>query len=71
MENSYIGPYTSIGENAVIKDSSVEYSVVLENARVEGIQGLEESLIGRNARVVKNSRRGVRLNVGDYSEVEV
>jgi len=71
IEDSYIGPYTSIGENAVIKNSSVEYSVILENARVEGIQGLEESLIGRNARVVKNTRRGIRLNVGDYSEVEV
>jgi hypothetical protein len=45
--------------------------VVLENAVIIGIHGLEESLVGRNARIVRNSRRGIRLNIGDFSEVEV
>jgi glucose-1-phosphate thymidylyltransferase len=52
--------------------SSIEHSVILENASVENVDRLEESLIGRNAKIVKNKMRGaVKLNIGDYSEVEI
>ncbi|MEM2511080.1 MAG: glucose-1-phosphate thymidylyltransferase [Candidatus Methanomethylicia archaeon] len=72
IQESFIGPYTSIGSRAQIVNSSVEYSVVLENALVKGVDRLEESLIGKNAKVLKNARRGViRLNIGDHSEVEI
>ena len=72
IENSFIGPYTSIGDRARILNSSVEHCVILENALVKDVARLEESLIGRNAKVLKNRRHGViRLSVGDYSEVEI
>jgi len=72
IKNSFIGPYTSVGNGAKIIDSSVEYCVILENALVTGVDRLEDSLIGRNAKVSKNHRNGcLRLNVGDYSEVEI
>lgn len=73
IEGSYIGPYTSIGRGSRVVNSSVEYSVVLEGATIIGVERLEESLIGRYAKVIKNSaRKGVvRLHVGDYSEVEI
>jgi hypothetical protein len=33
---------------------------------------LEESLIGKNAKVTRNHRNGcLKLHVGDYSEVEI
>ncbi|MEM2911544.1 MAG: glucose-1-phosphate thymidylyltransferase [Candidatus Bathyarchaeia archaeon] len=72
IENSFIGPYTSIGDNAKITNSNMEYCVILENAQIIGIDRLEESLIGRNAKVTKNNRKNaIKLHVGDYSEVEV
>ena len=72
VENSFIGPYTSIGNGARIIDSSVEYCVVLEDALVKGVKRLEESLIGRKAKVLKNQKRkALKLNIGDYSEVEI
>ena len=72
IENSFIGPYTSVGRNSKIINSNVEYSVIMEGSQVVDVDRLEESLIGRNAKVVKNSKRNVvRLHVGDYSEVEV
>jgi len=72
IENSFIGPYTSVGRSSKIINSNVEYSVIMEGAQIVGIDRLEESLIGRNAKVMKNSKRNVvRLHVGDYSEVEV
>jgi glucose-1-phosphate thymidylyltransferase len=72
IEDSFIGPYTSIGDNAQTINSNVEYCVVLENALIKDVDRLEESLIGKNARVTKNNKnRTVRLHIGDYSEVEV
>jgi len=72
IENSFIGPYTSIGDGAHVIDSSVEYSVILENALIKGVERLEESLIGRNAKILKNQKhKTLKLNIGDHSEVEI
>ena len=71
IKNSFIGPYTSIDEGSQIIDSGVEYCVILRKAIIKGIDRLEESLIGRYAKVIKaeGRKRALRLNVGDYSEV--
>jgi len=72
IENSFIGPYTSIGDEAHVIDSSLEYCVILENALIKGVERLEESLIGRNAEILKNQKhKTLKLNIGDYSEVEI
>jgi len=72
IENSFIGPYTSIGDEAHVIDSSVEYCVILQNALIEGVERLEESLIGRNAKILKNQKhKTLKLNIGDFSEVEI
>jgi len=70
IEDSYIGPYTSIGDNARITRSSIEFSIVLEKVTIKGIDRLEESLIGENAKLIKASERNaIKLHIGDYSEV--
>jgi len=72
VENSFIGPYTSVGDGTKIVDSTIEYSVVLENAQIVGVDRLEESLIGKNAKITRNNKNGcLKLHVGDYSEVEL
>jgi glucose-1-phosphate thymidylyltransferase len=72
IENSFIGPYTSIGNETKISNSAIEYSVILENAYIAGVDRLEECLIGKNAKVTRNHKNGcLKLNVGDYSEVEI
>lgn len=72
IENSYIGPYTSINNNSKIINSTIENSVILENTVIENINRIENSLIGRNAKIMKNDKpKLIHLNVGDYSIVEV
>lgn len=73
IENSFIGPHTSIGDSTIIMDSSIEHCVILNNAQVKGIERLEDSLIGKDAKVSKNhnKHKALRLMVGDYSEIEV
>jgi len=71
IQDSFIGPYTSIGNQATIVGSSIEHCVILENALIRGIERLEDSLIGRNAKIIRNqNQKTLRVHVGDYSEVE-
>ncbi len=71
IERSYISPYVSVGDNSHIINSSVEYSVILEGVTINGIERLEESLIGRYAKITKglDNRKSLKLHVGDHSEV--
>ena len=72
VENSFIGPYSSIGDNSKILCSNIEYCVIQDSVTVKDIERLEDSLIGKNAKVTRNQRnRTIKLHVGDYSEVEV
>jgi glucose-1-phosphate thymidylyltransferase len=73
IENSFIGPHTSIGDGTIIKDSAIEHSVILSDSVIEGIERLEDSLIGRNAKVFKNKYRhtALRLMISDDTVVEV
>jgi glucose-1-phosphate thymidylyltransferase len=67
--NSYIGPFTSMGDDCDVKNSEIEYSVVLDNVKVEGVS-MMDSLVGDNSSVVKG-KRWVKLVIGENSRVEI
>ena len=72
IQNSFIGPYTSIGDDTQIINSTVEYCVILEKVLIRDVNRLEESLIGKNAKITKSHKTGtIKLHVGDYSEAEI
>lgn len=73
IKNSFIGPHTSIGKGTIIEASSVEYSVILENCYVYGVDRIRSSLIGKGAKLTKSSDKSeaVRLFIGDDAEVEL
>jgi glucose-1-phosphate thymidylyltransferase len=72
IQDSFIGPYTSIGDGSTIVNSGIEYCVIQENVTVKDIERLADSLIGKNAHLTRNQRnRTIKLHVGDYSEVQV
>ena len=56
IENSFIGPYTSVGNGSEIINSNIEYCVIQENVVVKDVERLEESLIGKNAKVDKKPK---------------
>ncbi|QKW08022.1 glucose-1-phosphate thymidylyltransferase [Streptomyces sp. NA04227] len=70
---SRIGPYTSIAADCRIEDSDVEYSIVLQGARVCGVRPVHSSLIGREATVgpAATAPGAHRLIVGDHSRVQI
>jgi glucose-1-phosphate thymidylyltransferase len=71
IENSFVGPFTSIGGGCRIVSSVLEHCVLLEHARIERVDRLEDSLIGKNSVVVKDqtNHQAYRLMIGDDSEV--
>jgi len=71
IENSFVGPFTSIGNGCQIVSSVLEHCVLLENARIEHVDRLEDSLIGKNSVVLKDHKghQAYRLMIGDDSEV--
>jgi len=73
IEDSFIGPYTSVGDNSKIINSAVEYCVILNDVEIYNIHRLEESLIGRNSKIYKDGsiKRSLKLTLGDYSEVMI
>jgi glucose-1-phosphate thymidylyltransferase len=73
VKDSFVGPYTSIGDNVTVVKSSVEHSVIMSGSELHDIERLEESLIGRKVKISQNSTRhkALRLLLGDDSVVEV
>ena len=72
--NAYVGPFTSIMNDAEIRDSEIEHSIVLEGSTISNLASrIEDSLIGRNVRIyrlpVKPS--AYRFMLGDNSEVGI
>jgi len=74
IEHSYLGPSTSVHTNCHIKNSEIEFSMVLADCRVldVGVR-IEESILGRGSQVirVRKKPRAHRLTVGDMSIVEI
>ncbi|MEM1574263.1 MAG: glucose-1-phosphate thymidylyltransferase [Candidatus Methanomethylicaceae archaeon] len=72
IQDSFIGPYTSVGNGTKIINSSIEHSIILENAFIKDVEKIDDSLIGKNSKLIKNKNRNIlRLNIGDYSEIEI
>ncbi|MGW7595911.1 glucose-1-phosphate thymidylyltransferase, partial [Streptomyces rubiginosohelvolus] len=71
--DSYVGPFTSIGEDCVIEDSEVEFSIVLRSASLSGVRRVEASLIGRHVQVTSAPPvpHAHRLVLGDHSMAQI
>ena len=74
ITNAFVGPFTSIMNDAVIRDSEIEHSIVLEGSAISNLANrVEDSLIGKNVRIyrlpVKPS--AYRFMLGDNSEVGI
>jgi len=71
---AYVGPFTSIGGNAEIRESEIEHSIVLEGSVISDLANrVEDSLIGRNVRIHRLPVKpaAYRFMLGDNSEVGI
>jgi glucose-1-phosphate thymidylyltransferase len=74
IEDAYIGPYTSIGEDVHVRRSEVEHSIILSGSVVEDLgTRMEASLLGRDVKLTRSDGmpKTLRLLVGDKCEIEI
>ncbi len=72
IEDSYIGPFTSVGDRVRIARCEVENSIVMEDAVLEGVaRRIDESLIGSDSKVLGRTQppQSVKLWIGDHSQL--
>jgi glucose-1-phosphate thymidylyltransferase len=73
VEDSQIGAFASISFESEVRGSQVEDSIIMERCRIEQVQGLGRSLLGKDVEVRRGERRPrmYRMMLGDQSQVEV
>ena len=74
IENSYIGPYSAIGNEVEVYNTEIEHSVVFDYVDIDCSTRIVDSLIGLNASVTSAHATlplGHKLIIGDNAVVEI
>jgi glucose-1-phosphate thymidylyltransferase len=74
VADSHIGPYTSVGDNAVIENAEVDGCIVCSSAIVRELRSrLQDSVIGSGAVVTQEPHgpRALRLTVGEDARISL
>ena len=74
IENSFIGPYSSIANGATLIETDLEHSVILKDAKILGIhQRIVDSVVGQRAKleIAPQRPKALRFLVGDDSHIEL
>lgn len=74
VSDSYIGPYSAIGRRCRLTDCEVEYSILMDDVRVEDIDiRIEGSLLGNDSEIVRAEKkpRVQRFILGEQSRIEL
>ena len=74
IQDSYIGPFTSIQKDCLIYQTEIENSIVLEGSEIREVGSrIDESLIGRRVKIFKCPPKPsvYRFVVGDQSEIGI
>ncbi|MEO3853596.1 glucose-1-phosphate thymidylyltransferase [Acrocarpospora sp. B8E8] len=73
IQDSYVGPFTSIAADCTVDRSEIEYSIVLPRSSISGVHRIEASLIGHDVEVTPApaTPKAHRLVLGDHSKVQI
>jgi glucose-1-phosphate thymidylyltransferase len=70
----YVGPYTSIGNNVIVRNCEIENSIVMDGAYMDCGKRIIDSLIGTNVKVLDSRDsvpKGIKLVLGDMTYVSI
>ncbi len=74
IEDTYIGPYTSIGNNANFKRAEIEHSIVMDGVSIDTKERIVDSILGQNCTVhstIHSLPSGHKLVIGENTFVEL
>jgi glucose-1-phosphate thymidylyltransferase len=68
IRDSFVGPYTSLGDNCEVLGAEVQNSVILDNVKLHQVS-IADSLVGQNSVISREDRvqRAHRIVVGENS----
>lgn len=72
--NSYVGPYTSIGNKVVLENCEVENSILMDESQVKNLSTrIDSSIIGKGVKIIQNGKlpKAMKFVVGDLSQLEL
>jgi glucose-1-phosphate thymidylyltransferase len=71
--NVYVGPYTSIGNNCVIKKGEIENSIIMDNCTIEMKDRMTDSIIGPYSELTTSKFRphGKKFILGERTCIEL
>lgn len=73
IEDSYIGSFTSIGNDVEIRSSEIEHSIIMDGCCITLKGRMEDTLLGKGVKIKRKEERPLvyKFMLGDTSEVEV
>jgi len=74
IQQSYIGPYTSLGAYCLVRNSEVEYSIICPASQIlDATVRIERSLLGREVTIRRGHARPTtqKFIIGDQSVIEL
>ncbi len=75
LENTYVGPYTSIGSNCMLRNVEVGNSVIMDSSSLDVAEAIRisDSLIGPNTKILtsKSKPKAFKLVLGRDSKIEL
>jgi glucose-1-phosphate thymidylyltransferase len=73
IEDSFVGPFSAVGNDCIVRHSEIEHSVIMDGSTIRDIPRLEDSLIGKDVVVSRTQvrPRALRLMVGDHCQIDV
>ncbi|MCS7174432.1 glucose-1-phosphate thymidylyltransferase [Pseudothermotoga sp.] len=72
--NSYVGPYTSIGNEVILENCEVENSILMDESKLSNLSSrIDSSLIGKGVKISQNGKlpKAMKFIVGDLSSLEL
>jgi len=74
IEHSYIGPFSAIGCDCLVRESEIEHTIVMERSQVLDVpHRITDSLIGRDVTITRSPSRpkAYKMMLGDHSKVGI
>ena len=72
--DSYIGPFSSIGESCIIKNTKIESSIIMEKCELDAVGiDIQSSLLGKSVKIISSNSKNnyMVLLLGDQSNIEL
>lgn len=73
IEDAYLGPFTSIGDDVKIFAAEIENSIVLNGCRIHRVHRIDQSILGRKTSISQSDKKpqAIRLLLGDESSCDL